>query len=100
MAEHTYLGVQLLAETSGVARRVLATALAESLLLLGRIEFFDTRQPDDADATFVRALQAAGEADDPLLGAAILAHASFIPGWSQRRSEAAERMRAARTSAR
>ena len=34
------------------------TALAEALLLAGRIEFFDLRQPDDADATFVRALQA------------------------------------------
>lgn len=100
VVEHTRLGMQLLAETSGVARKVLATALAESLLLAGRIEFFDIRQPDDADATFVRALQAAGEADDPLLGAAILAHAAFIPGWTQRRAEAAERMRAARTYAR
>jgi hypothetical protein len=69
-------------------------------LLAGRIEFFDLRQPDAADATYVRALQAAGEADDPLLGAAILAHAAFIPGWVQRRDEAAERIRAARTYAR
>ncbi len=100
VAEHTRLGLHLLAETTGVARRLLATALAESLLLAGRIEFFDLRQPDEADATYVRALQAAGEADDPLLGAAILAHAAFIPGWAQRRDEAAERMRAARTYAR
>ena len=100
VAEHTRLGINLLNETSGIARRVLATALAESLLLLGRIEFFDMRQPEDADATFVRALQAAGEADDPLLGAAILAHAAFIPGWAQRRAESAERTRAARTYAR
>jgi len=74
--------------------------LAESLLLAGRIEFFDLRKPDQADATFARALQAAGEADDSLLGAAILAHAAFIPGWAQRRPEAAERLRAARTYAR
>ena len=100
VAEHTRLGVHLLTETSGIARRVLATALAESLLLLGRIEFFDLRQPDDADATYVRALQAAGEADDLILGAAILAHAAFIPGWINRRPEATERMRAARTYAR
>jgi hypothetical protein len=33
-------------------------------------EFFDLRQPDDADASFVRALQAAGEANDALLGSA------------------------------
>ena len=90
----------LLSETNGVARRLLATALAESLLLAGRIEFFDLRKPDQADATFARALQAAGEADDSLLGAAILAHAAFIPGWAQRRPEAAERLRAARTYAR
>jgi hypothetical protein len=98
--EHTKLGLHLLAETTGVARRLLATALTESLLLAGRIEFFDLRQPDEADATYVRALQAAAEADDPLLGAAILAHAAFIPGWAQHRDDAFERLRAARTYAR
>lgn len=98
--EHTRLGTNLLAETSGIAHRVLATALAESLLLVGRIEFFDMRQPADADATFVRALQAASEVDDVLLGSAILAHAAFVPGWDNRRDEAAERIRAARTYAR
>lgn len=41
------MGTQLLAETGGVARRVLATALAESLLMVGRMEFFDLRQPAD-----------------------------------------------------
>jgi hypothetical protein len=100
VVEHTRLGLHLLAETHGLPRRVLAAALAESLLLAGRIEFFDLRQPDDADATYLRALQAAGEADDPLLGAAILAHAAFIPGWAGRRDEAAERIRAARAYAR
>lgn len=98
--EHTKLGTHLLAETTGVPRRILATALAEALLLVGRIEFFDLRQPDEADATYVRALQAAGEANDSLLGAAILAHAAFIPGWDGRREDSAERMRAARTYAR
>lgn len=100
VVEHTRLGLQLLSETSGVARRLLATALAESLLLAGRIAFFDLRQPDDADNSYVGALQAAGEADDSLLGAAILAHAAFIPGWAKNRTEAAERIRAARTYAR
>jgi len=94
------LGTYLLAETSGVTRRVLAGALAESLLLVGRIEFFDLRQPTDAETSFVRALQAAGEADDPLLGAAVLAHAAFIPGWAKRRDGAIERLQAARTYAR
>ena len=80
--EHTRMGAQLLGETAGVSHTLLATALAEALLLAGRIEFFDLRQADDADATFVRALQAAGEADDALLGSAILAHAAFVPGWT------------------
>jgi tetratricopeptide (TPR) repeat protein len=100
VVEHTRLGLHLLGETGGVARRILATALAESLLLAGRIEFFDLRQPENADGTLVRALQAAGEAEDPLLGAAILAHTAFIPGWAGQRDDAAERMRAARTYAR
>jgi tetratricopeptide (TPR) repeat protein len=100
VVEHTRLGVHLLGETGGVARRILATALAESLLLAGRIEFFDLRQPENADGSLVRALQAAGEAEDPLLGAAILAHTAFIPGWAGQRDDAAERMRAARTYAR
>jgi hypothetical protein len=98
--EHTHLGAHLLGETGGVSHDLVATALAETLLLAGRIEFFDLRQPDDADATFIRALQAAGEANDPLLGAAILAHTAFVPGWAGRRDDAADRMRAARIYAR
>lgn len=100
VVEHAALGTALLGETSGVARRVLASALAESLLLAGRIQFFDLRQPDQADGTYLQALQAAGEADDALLGAAILAHTAFIPGWAGRRDDAVERMVAARTYAR
>ncbi|SDT74468.1 hypothetical protein [Actinoplanes derwentensis] len=100
VVEHTRLGLQLLAETSGVPRRVVSLALAESLLIAGRIEFFDLRQPDAADATFVHALQAAGEANDSLLGSAILAHAAFIPGWANHPAETANRLRAARTYAR
>ena len=98
--EHTRLGTHVLGETDGVSHTILATALPEALLLAGRIEFFDLRQPDDADATFVRALQAAGEADDALRGSAILAHAAFVPGWAGRGDEYADRMRAARTYAR
>lgn len=100
VVEHTAMGAHLLPETSGVSRQVLAAALAESLLLAGRIEFFDLRRPDDAERTFVQALQAAGEADDPLLGSAILAHAAFIPGWVKEQEQSADRMRAARAYAR
>ena len=59
--EHTRMGIQLLGRQDGRGqpRPVLATALAESLLLAGPLAFFDLRQPDDADATLVRALQAA-----------------------------------------
>lgn len=100
VTEHARLGTQLLGETTGFTRRLLATSLAEALLLAGRIEFFDLRQPDEADTTLIAALQAAGEADDPLLGAAILAHAAFVPGWIGQHDDAVERMRAARAYAR
>ncbi|MFZ3473974.1 transcriptional regulator [Streptomyces sp. 4.24] len=97
---HATLGGQLLDATTGRTRQILAAALAESWLLAGRIEFFDLREPDRAGDTWVRALQAAGEADDALLGAGILAHMAFIPGWAGQRPAATERMAAARTYAR
>ncbi|MCM1950388.1 helix-turn-helix domain-containing protein [Streptomyces sp. G2] len=97
---HAALGCALLPETAGVTRRTVAAALAESFLLAGRIQFFDSEQPDTAQETWTRALQAAGQADDQLLGAAILAHTAFIPGWAGDRQAAVERMTAARTYAR
>ncbi|MEU6810354.1 transcriptional regulator [Streptomyces sp. NPDC046831] len=98
--EHARLGCVLLPETANPARQTLAAALAESYLLVGRIEFFDLRQSEQASETLLRALQAAAEADDPLLGAAVLAHMAFIPGWVDDREAAVERMLAARTYAR
>ncbi|MEW1830486.1 helix-turn-helix transcriptional regulator [Streptomyces sp. NPDC088196] len=97
---HGSLGCALLTETAGQTRRAVAAALAESYLLAGRIEFFDMRDADRAGNTLLLALQAAGEADDPLLGAAILAHTAFIPAWEGERDKAVERMVAARTYAR
>ncbi|WP_405461753.1 helix-turn-helix transcriptional regulator [Streptomyces sp. NBC_00101] len=97
---HAALGLALLCETAGQTRRAVASALAETLLLAGRVEFFDLREPERAAQTWLRALQAAGEADDNLLGAAILAHTAFIPAWVGRREDAVERMVAARTYAR
>ncbi|MYZ33779.1 helix-turn-helix domain-containing protein [Streptomyces sp. MnatMP-M17] len=97
---HGELGRMLLTETTGQTRASVAAALSESLLLMGRIEFFDLREPDRASGTWLRALQAAGEAHDQLLGAAILAHTAFIPGWAGDRDAAVERMVAARTYAR
>ncbi|MCI3226127.1 transcriptional regulator [Streptomyces sp. NP-1717] len=97
---HATLGCALLTETVGQTRRHVAAAVAESYLLAGRIEFFDMREPERASATLLRALQAAGEADDPLLGAAVLAHMAFVPAWTGDRGAAVERMVAARTYAR
>ncbi|MFJ8861532.1 helix-turn-helix transcriptional regulator [Streptomyces sp. NPDC102451] len=97
---HATLGCALLQETAGRTRQSVATALAETWLLAGRIEFFDLQEAEQASTTWLRALQAAGEADDSLLGAAILAHTAFIPAWAGRRDDAVERMVAARTYAR
>ncbi|MFI7366490.1 multiprotein-bridging factor 1 family protein [Streptomyces sp. NPDC050149] len=97
---HAALGCALLTETTGQTRRAVAAALAESYLLAGRIEFFDLRDSEQAGRTFLLALQAAGQADASLLGAAILAHTAFIPAWDGERDAAAERMVAARTYAR
>ncbi|WP_030928539.1 helix-turn-helix transcriptional regulator [Streptomyces sp. NRRL B-24720] len=97
---HATLGCALLPETAGQTRRAVAAALAETWMLAGRIEFFDLREPERASATLLRALQAAGEADDPLLGSTILAHTAFIPAWDGKRDAAVERMVAARTYAR
>lgn len=98
--EHARLGCALLPETASGGRQLLSSALAETYLLAGRIEFFDLQQPEQARETFLRGLQAAGEANDSLLGSAILAHAAFIPGWSGDRDGASERLVAARTYAR
>ncbi|MEU6772821.1 transcriptional regulator [Streptomyces sp. NPDC046759] len=97
---HARLGCALLPDTSDSTRRTVAAALGETYLLAGRIEFFDLREPSAANATLLLALQAAGEADDSLLGSAILAHMAFIPGWLADRDGALERMTAARTYAR
>ncbi|MGN5636634.1 helix-turn-helix transcriptional regulator [Streptomyces sp. AC154] len=97
---HASLGCALLTETTGLTRRSVAESLAESYLLAGRIEFFDLRDSEQAGRTLLLALQAAGQADNSLLGAAILAHSAFIPAWDSEREAAAERMVAARTYAR
>ncbi|MFE6634640.1 multiprotein-bridging factor 1 family protein [Streptomyces tendae] len=97
---HATLGCALLPEAAGQTRQRIAAALAETYLLAGRIEFFDMREPDRAQQTLLRALQGAGEADDPLLGAGVLAHMAFIPAWDGDRDAAVERMVAARTYAR
>jgi hypothetical protein len=100
VVQHVRLGEALLPELEDPGRGEVAAATAESGLLAGRIEFFDLTQPTAASESFVRALQAAGEAGDSLLGAAILAHAAFVPGWAGDRAGAADRLAAARAHAR
>ncbi|MFE1364793.1 helix-turn-helix transcriptional regulator [Streptomyces anulatus] len=97
---HAELGCVLLTETVGRTRQSVASSLSETWLLAGRIQFFDLRESDEADETWLRGLQAAREAEDHLLGAATLAHMAFVPGWEGHRDEAARRIVAARTYAR
>ncbi len=103
VSAHVKLGVGLIASVPEAARRPLAGAIAESSLLAGRIEFFDMQNPLDAQDSFVTALQAAQDAHDSLMGAAVLAHMVFIPafsGDSRRAEEARDKVRAAREFAR
>jgi hypothetical protein len=93
----------LVASVPEAARRSLAAAVSESSLLAGRIEFFDMQSPREAQQSLVVALQAAQDAGDSLLGAAVLAHMAFVPAFSgdaKRAEEARDKMRAARTFAR
>ncbi|HEV2377523.1 MAG TPA: transcriptional regulator [Streptosporangiaceae bacterium] len=103
VATQANLGTALLAAVPEAARTSLATAVAESSLLAGRLEFFDLRKPEAAQESFVTALQAAHEARDSMLGSAILAHMAFIPAFSgakNRAEEARDKIRAARAFAR
>jgi hypothetical protein len=103
VAAHVNLGARLVPSVREAARRSLAAAVSESSLLAGRIEFFDLQDPAKAQASMVIALQAAQEAQDPLLGSAVLAHMAFIPAFSgdpKRAEEARDKIRAARAFAR
>lgn len=103
VADHAQLGIELLAQVPDSTKPMLARAVSESSLLAGRLEFFDLQQPELSQPSMVVALQAAHEADDALLGAAVLAHMAFAPAFSgdpSRAEEAREHMRAARAFAR
>src|ERR1035441_4161932 len=103
VAAHVQLGVRLVTTVPDAARRALAAAVSESSLLAGRIEFFDLQHPIPAQASLVTALQAAQDAQDILLGSAVLAHMAFIPAFSgdrKRADQARDKIRAARAFAR
>lgn len=100
VAAHVHLGARLVPSVPEAARRSLAAAVSESSLLAGRIEFFDLQDPIKGQASLVIALQ---DAQDPLLGSAVLAHMAFIPAFSgdrKRAEEARDKIRAARAFAR
>lgn len=103
VASHVKLGIVLAASIPEAASRSLADAIAESSLLVGRIEFFDMQDSARAQQSLVIALQAAQDAHDSLIGSAILAHMAFIPAFSgdpKRADEARDKIRGARTFAR
>lgn len=103
VAAHVQLGARLVPSVPEAARRSLAAAVSESSLLAGRIEFFDLQNPAKGQASLVIALQAAQDAQDPLLGSAVLAHMAFMPAFSgdkKRAEEARDKVRAARAFAR
>ncbi len=103
VAEHSHLGAELIAQVPSVNRPLIAAAVSEVSLLSGRLEFFDLQQPELSRPSFTRALEAAHEASDLLLGSAALAHMAFAPAFSGdpgRAEEARERIRGARAFAR
>lgn len=98
VAGHAGVGASLLSTIDDSVREGLATALSEASLLAGRLAFFDLQQPETAQPHFVLALEAAYQANDYLLGAAVLAHMAFAPAFSgdrTRAQEARDRIRAA-----
>ena len=103
VSEHAALGWDLLPQIPGAAKSVMGRAVSESSLLAGRLEFFDLQQPDLSKPSLTLALQAAGEAEDDLLGAAALAHMAFAPAFSgdpERADDARDKLHGARVFAR
>ncbi|MFI6287907.1 multiprotein-bridging factor 1 family protein [Streptomyces sp. NPDC051018] len=97
---HAATGRELLRRTAGRDRLQAAGALAETLLLCGRIEFSTLRMPERAGRSWLRAHEVAREAGDPLLASAALAHAALVPGRNGHLDEAsAEHLSDARAEA-
>ncbi|GII56686.1 hypothetical protein Pth03_50750 [Planotetraspora thailandica] len=86
---HTRLGLSLLRTAPpGDMRHTLAEAAARSALLSGRVAFFDLGNPPVAERLFQMSLAATKECGDHALAAAVLAHASFVPGFARDRAAA------------
>jgi tetratricopeptide (TPR) repeat protein len=94
---HARLGRALLgARAPAALHSRLAEAAAESLLLAGRIAFFDLRAPSAAGEYLRAASDAADAAENDALGAAILSHRAFIPAYAGHAQEARGLIGAAR----
>jgi transcriptional regulator with XRE-family HTH domain len=74
---HTRLGVDLLRQSAGRVRVMMACGLAESALLTARLALFDLGQAALAGSCLRVALAAAQVADDDALTAAVLGHLAF-----------------------
>src|SRR6266508_793205 len=79
---HAPLGVSLMRGAAGGSRTTIATALAETALLAGRLAFFDLNQPALTHRCYDVALAASREAGDHAIAAAVLGHMAFVPGFS------------------
>ncbi|HZN73782.1 MAG TPA: helix-turn-helix transcriptional regulator [Micromonosporaceae bacterium] len=93
---HAQLGVSLLRNAAGTPRATIATALAETALLAGRLAFFDLNQPALTHRCYDVALAASREAGDHALAAAVLGHMAFIPAFSRDPHGARDLLAAAR----
>jgi len=81
--------------TSG-SRATVATALAETALLAGRLAFFDLNQPALTHCCYDVALAASREAGDHAMAAAILGRMAFVPGFNRDPQSARDLLAAAR----
>ena len=101
VAAHCELGLGLVgAARSPGARARLAGPLAESAMLAGRLAFFDLRHPELAERYYLTGLDAALEAGDRALTAAVLTHLAFVPAYAGHAKRARELMERARQEAR
>ncbi len=93
---HAQLGVSMMRASGEESRATIATALAETALLAGRLAFFDLNQPALTHRCYDVALTASREAGDHGLAAAVLGHMAFIPGFGHDPQGARDLLTAAR----
>jgi transcriptional regulator with XRE-family HTH domain len=80
---HTRLGVDMVRQTAGSGRVMMASGLAESALLTARLALFDLGQCALASSCLRVALAAAQVAADDALTAAVLGHLAFAHAFTR-----------------